>query len=259
MPDEFPIDTEAIPIEGDSPGAGAAHQAVKAALLLAALFAAGVAIYASPLRRHLPNLRLLPDQIRALGILAPFVFVSGTAALVSVGVPRLLFCPIGGMVFGFWFGILYSLAGTLLGYYGVFLFVRWGGREFVRQHMRKWSRLEQLIKRRGIPAVILARQIPVHGMVLNLVLGLSPVRHRDFLIGTAIGLIPETVPCTLIGRGMLHASVAQCVTYITLAVVLLAGVWIGLDGAMRALRRPAGVCPGGEADLRVRMEGERGE
>ena len=60
-----------------------------------------------------------------LGVLG---FVGATAVLMLVGIPRLAFCFLGGVLFGFAEGLAWSLVGTLLGAYGVFMIARWGGR-----------------------------------------------------------------------------------------------------------------------------------
>lgn len=198
----------------------------KAGLLLVVLLGLVAVVYLTPLRAWVSDVARLSAELRALGWLAPAVFVLGTALLVTVGVPRLLLCPLAGMVFGFWSGLLLSQLGTLIGYYLLFLFVRWGGRGFVLRHKPQLSRFTDLIGRQGVPAVILARQLPVHGWLVNLVLSLAPIRHRHFLLGTAIGLLPEAIPCTLIGAGALRGSLAHSVGFLLLAVVGLALVWI---------------------------------
>lgn len=200
----------------------------RAGLLLAALLALLALAYLTPFRGLISaDLPRWSADLRALGWPAPLLFVLGVACLVSVGVPRLLLCPLAGMAFGFWGGLLLSQTGTLIGYYALFLFVRWGGRGFVLRYRPQLARFTELIQRQGIPAVILARQLPLHGWLVNLVLSLTPIRHRHFLLGTAIGLLPEAVPCTLIGAGVLHGSVVQSAAFVVLAVIGLALVWIG--------------------------------
>src|SRR5436309_8197899 len=78
-------------------------------------------IYFSPLRAYLgrwtvpAEQTLLRDQIRSFGPLGPVVLMFGVALLVAVGVPRLIFCVVAGMAFGFWAGLLWAQLGTLLG------------------------------------------------------------------------------------------------------------------------------------------------
>jgi len=186
-----------------------------------------IAAYLSPLKHYIYRAPELCEQIKATGFMAPVIFILGVCALVCVGVPRLLLCPLGGMAFGFVHGLAYCVIGTLVAYYIVFLFVRWGGRSFILRHSHKLNKFTKILDHGGIPAVILARQMPVHGMVLNLILGLSPVRHRDFLIGTAIGLFPEAIPFTLIGKGAKQGSIGKSMIYIIVAMLVLVILWLG--------------------------------
>lgn len=222
--------------ESAGPSAPPWKSVFKAAVLLAALVGALALVYFSPLRESLTHVREISERIRQAGVWGPVVFTLGAATLVAAGIPRLLLCPIAGMALGFWAGLLWCQVGTLLGYYLVFLFVRWGGRGFVLRHWPGLTRWGGLAQRQGAPAVILARLLPIHGMGVTLLLGLSSVRHRHFLAGTFIGSLPEAIPCTLIGSGFggltaggaLQTSFARSAGVITLAVLILAVIWIGL-------------------------------
>ena len=210
---------------------------IRAAVLLVVLLSVITLIYASPLQAALRNVQTTARELQAMGAWAPLIFAFGVAALVTAGVPRLLFCPIAGLAFGFWQGLLLSQLGTLIGYYGMFLFIRWGGRGLIERLHPRLHELAGHIRRQGIPAVFLARQLPMHGLVVNWLISITPVRHRDFLVGSAIGLIPEAIPCTLIGAGMLHGSLWDASRYVVLAAVLLAVAWIGLALYGRKLTR----------------------
>ena len=186
------------------------------------------AAYLSPLKQYIDKAPEICDQIKQTGFMAPVIFIFGVCFLVCIGVPRLLLCPLGGMAFGFVFGLIYCVIGTLVAYYMVFLFVRWGGKGFILRHSHKLNKYTKILDHGGIPAVILVRQMPVHGMVLNLIMGLSPIRHRDFLIGTAIGLFPEAIPFTLIGKGAKQGSIGKSMIYVAVALLVLAILWLGV-------------------------------
>ncbi|MGA2660485.1 MAG: hypothetical protein ABSH34_23545, partial [Verrucomicrobiota bacterium] len=72
------------------------------------------------------------------------------------------------------------------------------------------------------------RQLPVPGLLVNLACALFPLRHRDFLIGTLLGQLPEAVPCTLIGAGALKGA-----GLIGLGVAVAVVAWIGLRRLLR--------------------------
>ncbi len=182
----------------------------------------------SPVGAWLKDRDGIRQTLGTLGIWAYPLFILAVAALVAGGMPRLLFCGLGGWLFGFWIALLLNELATLLAYYGVFLFVRWGGRDWVLHKWPKLQRWADTIQKQGMLGVILARQVPVHGTLINLCLGLSRVRHRDFLLGTAIGLIPEAIPATLIGAGLKNAdNIKRSITLIVLAIVCFVVVALG--------------------------------
>jgi uncharacterized membrane protein YdjX (TVP38/TMEM64 family) len=93
----------------------------------------------------------------------------------------------------------------------------------------------ETIQDQGVAGVVLARQIPLPGTLINLCLGLSRVKHRHFLIGTAIGLLPEALPVALVGAGLVKRSVKDSVGMIGLAALAMCGVWVA--GAYLLRRR----------------------
>ena len=193
-------------------------------------------VYFSPVGAYLSRLREVSDQIRSMGWFAPVAVTFGVAVLVAAGFPRLLFCGIAGMALGFWHGLVWAQLGTLIGNYLIFLLVRAGGGEWGRRYLSTHGGFK-LIESDGIVAVLLARQLPVPGLLVNLAFGLSRLKHRHFLIGTAIGQLPEAIPCTLLGAGAVQSSFAKSAGIAGLAVLVLAALWIGLRLAMRRLKK----------------------
>ena len=201
---------------------------INAFLLGAFLIVALCLLYFTPLRHYLVRMREVSQQVQSLGPFAPLVFSIGVAFLVTVGFPRLLFCVISGMAFGFVIGFLSAQIGTFAGNYLAFVIVRWTGGEWTRQYLVKKGFVANFIKQEGTAAVIIARQLPVPGLLLNFAFGLSPIRQRHFILGTLIGQVPEAIPCTLIGAGMLQASFMESLGWIALSVVGLLLGWLAL-------------------------------
>ena len=190
-------------------------------------------VYASPLRVYLGHWREVSQDIRDFGTLAPLVVTVSVAVLVAVGFPRLLFCVIAGMALGFWSGLLWAQLGTLLGNYALFVVVRAGGREWGQRLLARRGRVHSTIQQRGALGVILARQLPLPGLVINLTCAFLPIRHRDFILGTMVGQLPQAIPCTLIGAGALQSSFGKSVGLIGLAVIVAILAWLGVRYAMR--------------------------
>ncbi len=67
------------------------------------------------------------------------------------------------------------------------------------------ARVEDVLRRQGVAAVVVARLTPVLPFtIVNYGAGVSAVPRRDFLVGTAVGIVPGTV-----GYAALGASAGQ--------------------------------------------------
>jgi uncharacterized membrane protein YdjX (TVP38/TMEM64 family) len=207
-------------------------------LLIAIVLAAAVVIvHLTPIRGFLADAHDLRQTLARMGAWLYPLTILAVAVLVPCGIPRLALCVAGGMVFGFWWGLLLVQLGTLLGHYLLFLLVRWGGRDWALARWPKLNKWSNLVHDQGIAGVVLIRQLPAHSLAINLALGLSRVKHRHFLIGTAIGVLPEAIPATLIGAGLVKTSLAHSAGYLVLATVAFAVFWIAGGYAFRSIRR----------------------
>jgi uncharacterized membrane protein YdjX (TVP38/TMEM64 family) len=74
-------------------------------------------------------------------------------------------------------------------------------------------------------------------MLINVSLGLSHVKHLHFLLGSAIGLLPEAVPATLVGAGLVKASLKDSAGYLSIAAAGVALLWIVCGYALREMRK----------------------
>ncbi len=197
--------------------------------MLAIVGAAFSLVYFTPARSYLEDIQGIKYWLLSLRWVGPAAWMGIVFVLVAAGMPRLLFCPVGGLAFGFWHGLLWTQTATLAGYYALFLFVRWGGQDFVLRHWPRLGRLKGHFQRHSAALVVFAiRQLPISGLVINFLLGLSPIRHRHFLLGTAAGILPEAVPFTLVASGMVKVSARNTPLYIAAGLAFLLLVSIAL-------------------------------
>jgi uncharacterized membrane protein YdjX (TVP38/TMEM64 family) len=232
--------------------AGGFHRVL---VMAAVLLGATALMYVLPIRHWLDDTDQLRAALASTGIWIYPVATIGIAALVACGIPRLLLCAIAGILFGFGWGLLLGQIGTLIGYYAVFIFVRWGGRDWALRRwpaLRKWA---ELAHEEGLMAIILFRQLPIPGNVINVALGLSHVKHRHFILGTLIGTLPESTPATLIGAGLVKGSLKAMTGYLALAALVLTIVGVGSGYWLRAMRKSrAGAVIMTEADSLKEVE-----
>jgi len=234
-----PIDEGQLsPVQSESPEALSRPSWIKIILLGIGAAVLLTVVYFSPLRHYLDHWREASQEIRSFGALAPVVLVVAVAVMVGCGFPRTVFCVIAGMALGFWPGLLWAQLGTLIGNYALFLVVRAGARDWAQRVLGKRAALLAGIRERGMLGVFVARQLPLPGLVVNLACALLPLRHRDFLLGTAVGQLPQAIPCTLIGAGAIQASFGRSIGLIGLAVALSIVAWAGARAVLR--RRATG-------------------
>jgi len=198
-------------------------------IMLAVVGAVFALIYFTRARVYLGDIQRVKYWLLSLGWVGPAAWMGIVFLLVAGGVPRLLFCPIAGLAFGFWYGLLWTQAATLAGYYALFLIVRWGGQDFV---LRRWPRVGRIKEHfHGHSAALMVfavRQLPISGLIINFLLGLSPIRHHHFLLGTIFGILPEAIPFTLVASGTFKLADQNTPLYIAGAVGILLLVCISL-------------------------------
>jgi uncharacterized membrane protein YdjX (TVP38/TMEM64 family) len=194
----------------------------KPLIILAVVAAALALVYFTPARKYFGNIQSVKFWLLSLGWVGPAVWMGIVFVLVAAGMPRLLFCPIGGLAFGFWHGLLWTQVATLAGSYALFLFVRWGGGDFVLRHWPRVGRLKEHFHGHSAAVLVFAvRQLPISGLIIDFLLGLFPIQHLHFLLGTAFGILPEAIPFTLVASGMVKLTGRNTPLYIGAAVGVL--------------------------------------
>ena len=100
--------------------------------------------------------------------------------------PKNVFAALAGVLFGLLLGIVVVLLAALLGA-AAFALTRVLGRDAIERIAgSRVARVDALLARRGRPAVIAVRLVPLLPFTaINYAAGLTSVRTRDYAIGTA--------------------------------------------------------------------------
>ena len=104
-------------------------------------------------------------------------------------VPVLMLIAATGVAFGPWLRRFYAMAGCLASASFGFALGRWLG----HQRLERWGghrvrRLAPVLARNGTLAVFLVQQGAGALLLVNVVVGASPVAYRDFVVGTTLGM-----------------------------------------------------------------------
>jgi uncharacterized membrane protein YdjX (TVP38/TMEM64 family) len=180
-------------------------------------------LYLTPLKEWLNEVREVKSRIDDYGWKSHAAFILGSIGAIAVGVPRLVLCGLGGFLFGFWEGLLASQFAGVLGSYGAFLITRtWAPKAWVQSKLAHRERLRAVLEKPSIGSIFVARQLPVPGLVPNVLLGVLPTRHTTFLIGTFLGYLPSNIPVALAGSSPGKGDLAMAGWQLTASMVALA-------------------------------------
>ena len=112
----------------------------------------------------------------------------------------------GGLLFGLWWGSLYTFLGAILNCTLMFLLARYVGRSriealIVQKLSPQWQqRLQNLNSNSGFLLLIILRLIPaVPYNLINYAFGLSAMSYPTYILASAIGIIPGTFAFINIG------------------------------------------------------------
>lgn len=145
------------------------------------------------------------DELRArvddAGLLGAVLFALAYGAITLTPAPKAVLSIAAGALFGFWQAIPLVLLGAMLGATVAFVLGRALGRDAVEKYVgTRIDRVDALLTERGLPAVIAVRLIPVIPFTaINYASGLTGLRTRDYLLGTAIGMLPGIAAYVAIG------------------------------------------------------------
>ncbi len=156
-------------------------------------------------------------------VIVPFIITY--TILTVVGIPGTILTVAGGIVFGLWWGTLWSVIGATIGALGAFWTARYLLRDYIK---RKFSqnklvtRFNQAIADKPIRFVLAVRFAPISPFnVVNFVFGLTPLHWFTYTMATFVGIIPGTLAYTWLGISGIEALAGGDRLPLILAVSLL--------------------------------------
>jgi phosphatidylserine/phosphatidylglycerophosphate/cardiolipin synthase-like enzyme/uncharacterized membrane protein YdjX (TVP38/TMEM64 family) len=168
-------------------------------------------------------------------VLAVFV----AASVVSVPILALIGATV--VTLGPVLGFVCSAAGTMLAASATFGVGRLIGRKPLQRRLgKKLDALEQRVAKRGIIAIALIRKVPVAPFTfVNMLIGALGIRYRDFILGTALGMLPGIAAFAFVSEAAIEAWREPTLANIALIATAIA-VWLAVVfGIQWALNRRA--------------------
>jgi uncharacterized membrane protein YdjX (TVP38/TMEM64 family) len=138
-----------------------------------------------------------------------------------MGVPRSIFSVLGGMVFGFLTGTFLAIAAAFAGSVVIICLTRFLGRPLFHQKIgRRLKAIEGRLENNGFLVVLILRQLPLPGILVNVLIGLSSINSVAFILGSLLGLMPEAAIFALFGSSV-QKDFALRISMASLFMILL--------------------------------------
>ena len=166
------------------------------ALVLILLGAIGLALIVGT-----PDIAAVRARVGEAGLWGPALFFTFYVGLALIPCPKALLTAAGGALFGLFAGAGLSLAAALVGAVISFGLGRLLGREAVNRLIRgRLARVDEALADHGLSAVLIVRLVPlVPFIAINYASGLSGVRFRHYVLGSAFGMVPGSLAYAALG------------------------------------------------------------
>ncbi|MDD3530783.1 MAG: VTT domain-containing protein [Gallionellaceae bacterium] len=143
-------------------------------------------------------------EVRGKGLDGELLFIAIGTLATAVGFPRQVISFMGGYAFGFAWGTVLGVLATVLGCIATFVYARLFGRALLANRLGgRIARVDAFVRDNPFTMTLLIRLLPVGSNVAtSLAAGLSSVAALPFLLGSAVGFVPQTLVFALVGSGV---------------------------------------------------------
>lgn len=141
------------------------------------------------------------SYILSFGVFAPVIYILMFTLIPLTLFPDSILAIAGGVVFGLYWGTIYTIIGAAFGGTLSFYISRNFGRDVVEKlikHKAQW--FEDGAEKQGFLLILALRFIPLIPFdIISYGAGLSKIRYRDFITATVLGIIPGVLVYTNLG------------------------------------------------------------
>ncbi|MDH3390728.1 MAG: TVP38/TMEM64 family protein [Desulfobulbaceae bacterium] len=166
---------------------------------------------------------LIQKIVQRSGIWAPAVYVLFYSFRSLVFFPASLLTIISGMVFGPWFGLLYTLIGENISANISFVVGRYLMSDlegYIHNKNQIFSRIIEHIQGNGFLAVLFMRLTYLPFDLVGYSSGIFKLNQKDFALGTLLGTIPGLMAYTFLGSSFINLDFLLFGSSILLASLL---------------------------------------
>ena len=184
----------------------------------------------------------LKDTVASWGWLAPLVFIAIQALQVVLSpVPGEITGPVGGALFGTWWGLVYSTIGLTTGTLVCFGIGRKWGEPFVRPWLSEhnWNRLNFVIEAEGAIICFLLYLIPGFPKdIISYLFGISFLPFWVFALVSTLGRLPGTLISSYFGANVAEQQYIYAIAFLAVVVALILPLYYYREAILRRLTPP---------------------
>lgn len=164
----------------------------------------------------------IKNYISSFGVFGPIIYIIMFSLVPLTLFPDAVLAVAGGVVFGVYMGTLYTIIGAICGGTISFYISRFLGRGVVEKLIRgKGQLFDDGIEDRGFLLILILRLIPLIPFdVISYCAGLTKIKYRDFVLATAIGIIPGVLIYSNIGDKAVDIKSPEFIIAMLLLVIL---------------------------------------
>lgn len=132
------------------------------------------------------------------------VYIGATAVLSLIGVPRMATALAGGYAFGPLAGTVYATLGNTASCAAAFFYARFFAHKALRKRFsRRIAKLDQFLSANPFSMTVAVRTFPAGvNSATSLLAGLTGISALPFIIGSAVGYLPQNIIFCLLGSGI---------------------------------------------------------
>lgn len=167
----------------------------------------------------------IEEFVAGFGSFAPLAYIALLAVSIIISqIPNIPLAIASGMLFGTFWGGIYSIIGGMLGAVACFSIARLLGIVFIKKFIGKIPCFTKNCKEKHLVLLVfLSRLLPFFSFdLVSYCAGLTNIKARTFMIATFLGMIPMTFLFTYMGGEIrIHSSVSLILNGIALLVFLV--------------------------------------
>jgi uncharacterized membrane protein YdjX (TVP38/TMEM64 family)/Fe-S oxidoreductase len=195
----------------------------KPLIFLTLLIAAVAGVHLSGATQYLQQEKL-QELIASYGNLAPAIYILIYALAPVLFLPGLPITIVGGIAFGPFWGVVYTITGSTIGASLAFLVARYVARDWVASKLTgpKWEKLDREVAQHGWKVVAFTRLIPAFPFnLLNYAFGLTKISFVQYAVTSFFCMLPACIAFIVFSSSLLGLIKGKASPTALLGIVLI--------------------------------------